>query len=220
MISLIVHHHPDVRDAFVRALSLERKHSENGKTLYQHGKWLYIALENPIDAEVYVSLLEEYNPDTIYAPIFWQSIDMIHEEGDIILPNVFLSYNPLLETTEVDESNRDTFLGQADFLESYNEQKDYYVEDFGLSIGGIVVGWIPENYNTDMNDWLMMAYEADVYVTDSLVELISAVKTEAAPTYITCGVIRGKKSAHPTDSILDVTVRNMITTWRLMEDEE
>lgn len=140
MISLIVHHNPDVRDSFVRALSLERKVEEAGKTLYQHGKWLYIALDTPITPEVYASLLEDYNPDALYLPTFGQSIDMVHEEGDIILPNVFLSYNPLIEITNVDESNRDTFLGQADFLESYNEQKDYYVEDYGLSIGGIAVG--------------------------------------------------------------------------------
>ena len=101
MISLIVHHNPDVRDSFVRALSLERKVEEAGKTLYQHGKWLYIALDTPITPEVYASLLEDYNPDALYLPTFGQSIDMVHEEGDIILPNVFLSYNPLIEITNV-----------------------------------------------------------------------------------------------------------------------
>jgi ABC-type taurine transport system substrate-binding protein len=61
-------------------------------------------------------------------------VDLTHEVGDVILPNVFLSYDDQISQVELTEENRDQFLGTAKFLEIYNEQKDYYVEDYGLSV--------------------------------------------------------------------------------------
>lgn len=63
----------------------------------------------------------------------------MHEIGDVIAPNVFLSYDSAIERSEITEENHDTIASNPRFLEIFDEQKDYYVEDYGLSVGGIVV---------------------------------------------------------------------------------
>lgn len=220
MISLILHHDPIVRDTFVRVLSLEKKITDiHGNTLYQKGKWLYLALTKPLAEADMKALILEYQPENVYLPSFGRSIDMVHEETDIVLPNVFLTYDPLIESVEFSEGNRDGFLGQAEFLEIYQEQKDYYVEDYGLSVGGIAVDNVPSHVYEKHSDALMYAYEADIYLYESLRECVSIIRAEELPAIITCGIIEGKKPKNPVASVLDTTVRNMVTTWRLMEED-
>ena len=220
MISLILHHDPVVRDAFVRVLSLEKKiQDELWNTLYQRGKWLYLALSKPIAEIEITQIIADYQPENIYLPSFGRSVDMVHEETDIVLPNVFLTYNKDIIDTDFDEKNRDNYLGQAEFLEIYNEQKDYYVEDFGLSVGGIAVDNVPETVYDDHSHTLMTAYEADIYLGESLVECVKIIRAEELPAIITCGIIEGKKLKNPVASVLDTTIRNMVTTWRLMEED-
>jgi hypothetical protein len=60
---------------------------------------------------------------------------MMHEIGDVILPNVFIPYVAKIEQDEPDTENDIVGITGAKFLEIYNEQKDYYVEDYGLSVG-------------------------------------------------------------------------------------
>lgn len=220
MISLILHHDPIVRDAFVRVLSLEHKiQDEAGNILYQRGKWLYLALSKPIAEIEITKIIADYQPENIYLPSFWRSVDMVHEETDVVLPNVFLTYNKAIEDTEFSEANRDNYLGQAEFLEIYNEQKDYYVEDFGLSVGGIAVDSVPPTVYENHSDKLMLAYEADIYLGESLIECVKIIRAEELPAIITCGIIQGKKPRNPVASVLDTTIRNMLTTWRLMEED-
>jgi len=220
MISLILHHDPIVRDAFVRVLSLEKKiQDESGNTLYQRGKWLYLALSKPIAEIEITQIIADYQPENIYLPSFGRSVDMVHEETDIVLPNVFLTYNKDIIDTDFDEKNRDNYLGQAEFLEIYNEQKDYYVEDFGLSVGGIAVDSVPSTVYDNHSDKLMTAYEADIYLEESLIECVKIIRAEELPAIITCGIIEGKKLKNPVASVLDTTIRNMVTTWRLMEED-
>jgi hypothetical protein len=144
---------------------------------------------------------------------------MVHEETDVVLPNVFLTYNPVIENVDFNEKNRDGYLGQAEFLEIYNEQKDYYVEDFGLSVGGIAVDSVPSTVYENHSDKLMLAYEADIYLEESLIECVKIIRAEELPAIITCGIIEGKKLKNPVASVLDTTIRNMVTTWRLMEED-
>jgi hypothetical protein len=220
MISLILHHDPIVRDAFVRVLSLEKKiQDEAGNTLYQRGKWLFVALVKPIAEIEITELIANYQPENIYLPSFGRSVDMVHEETDVVLPNVFLTYNPVIEDVDFNEKNRDGYLGQAEFLEIYNEQKDYYVEDFGLSVGGIAVDNVPPGIYENHSDKLMTAYEADIYLPESLIECVKIIRAEELPAIITCGIIEGKKNKNYPASVLDTTVRNMVTTWRLMEED-
>jgi hypothetical protein len=82
-----------------------------------------------------------------------------------------LNYDDRISQSELTEDNRDRFLGTAKFLEIYNEQKDYYVEDYGLSIGGIVVDTVPEVTSDELNSRLMLAYEADIYTRTGLTDL-------------------------------------------------
>lgn len=221
MISLILHHDPIVRDAFVRVLSLEKKiQDDSGNVLYQRGKWLYLALAKPIAEVEMTKIIADYQPEHIYLPSFGRSVDMVHEETDVVLPNVFLTYNKDILDTELDKSNRDKYLGQAEFLEIYNEQKDYYVEDFGLSIGGIAVDAVPSGIYEDHSHQLMTAYEADIYLEESIRECVKIIRAEELPAIITCGIISGKKLRNPVASVLDTTIRNMVTTWKLMEEDD
>jgi len=164
-------------------------------------------------------LLEEYYPDRLYLPSLGRSIDHIHEIGDVILPNVFMCYDEALKDASLDKENRDTFVSDVEFLEIFQEQKDYYVEDFGLSIGGIVVDHVPTHASEELDEKLMMAYEADVYVSENMKNNVAILKNDTLPTIISVGITDGKKSKNHADNPLFTTVRNMVTTWRLMEEE-
>lgn len=113
-------------------------------------------------------IAESFLPDRVYLPYFGYSVDVMHEIGDVIVPNVFLSYDASLKDREITKENRDTLAENPRFLEVFDEQKDYYVEDFGLSVGGIVVDVAPEVPSDDLAGKMMLAYEADVYVREIL----------------------------------------------------
>jgi hypothetical protein len=151
-------------------------------------------------------------------PFFGKSIDPVHEIGDVILPNVFLSYNENVGTTSLDKGNRDAYMGEAKFLETFAEQKDYYVEDFGFSLGGIVVDKVPVSLEESAHENLMLAYEADIYVGENLEDAYVTVTLDEATSLITCGIVDGKMPKNPVENPLDFTVRNMITAWKLMEE--
>jgi hypothetical protein len=67
----------------------------------------------------------------------------------------------------------------------------------------------------------MLAYEADVYTPDGLSHSVDLVSRDDLPTMILVGISHGKKNTkYPNESPLSLTVKNMITTMKLMEDEE
>jgi hypothetical protein len=140
---------------------------------------------------------------------------MMHEIGDVILPNVFIPYTTQKEA----DTNTDEIVGisGARFLEIYNEQKDYYVEDYGLSVGGIVVERTPND--PELNTDLMMTYEADVYIEDSLDAAYTVTSGDLVPALILCGIIEGKTSKNDSGTPEQMAIRNMLTTIRLTEDE-
>lgn len=219
MIRLIYTQDPDMRDGFCRVLSLEKKETTDTHTQYQHGEWLLVYSAISLDSML-PRLLELYDPDRLFLPYFGRSVDMMHEIGDIILPNVFLTFDPKVIEVDFDEKNRDAFLGEARFLDIYTEQKDYYVEDFWLSVGGIVVDMVPEKLSEDAYGSLLTAYEADLYVSATLREAYDIVQLDDATTVVTCAVIEWKKPTHLTTDPIDFTLRNMVTAWRLMADDE
>lgn len=202
MISVFLTKNPVVRDALAGALSLEKKESstisvyresklsenftrsEKEDTssfsftpfVYQKGKWVLVFSSELSLSELSKVAGENYAPDFIYLPYFGNSIDVVHEIGDVILPNTFLTYDSRIAESEIDENNRDDFSGDAKFLESYTLQKDYFVEDYGLSVGGIVVAETPSSLLVDTPEKLMTAYEADIYVGDSLSEAYELAK--------------------------------------------
>jgi hypothetical protein len=219
MISLFLTQNPLTRDTLASILSLEKK--ESGEiSVYQKGKWVLLFSETHSLHELSLFGIDNYLPDFVYIPFLGTAIDVVHEIGDIILPNTFFSMDTRLETTEISETNKDDFLSDAHFLETYTLQKDYYVEDYGLSVGGIVVGNTPHPLLSQTPEKLMTAYEADIYLGESLSEAYELAKNALTPTTIICGIIQGKDPKHRKTEPHIHTLSNMITTIRLLEDAE
>jgi hypothetical protein len=216
MLRIIFTRNPIVRDTCVASLSLGRNPTEASADfiVYQKGDWILI-FSKEFDIDITLpTILDNWDPDRIYLPYLGRSVDMMHEIGDVILPNVFIPYT---QQNETDTEDGITGISGARFLEIYNEQKDYYVEDYGLSVGGIVVERTPNDpaINTD----LMMAYEADIYLTDSLDAAYIVTSGDLVPALIICGIVEGKMSKNESGTPEQMAIRNMLTTIRLTEDE-
>jgi hypothetical protein len=106
-----------------------------------------------------------------------------------------MTYDPVLEKSEITEENRDTFMGSTRFLTLFDEQKDYYVEDYGLTVGGIIVDSAPEDPSDDLSTKMALAYEADTYTRDILSPLADIVDRGEVLTIILVGITQGK--SHP-----------------------
>ncbi|MDD2693895.1 MAG: hypothetical protein PHY14_03095 [Candidatus Gracilibacteria bacterium] len=220
MISVICTNDVRVRDGFANALSLEKVEDTSTKIMYQKGKWVLIFFRENFSKDDLDWITSSYIPDRIYLPYFGTSIDVMHEVGDIIVPNVFFSYNPRIESIEISEENRDSLMEGVQFLTHLEEQKDYYVEDFGLSVGGIIVQNAPEKMNDELMTKLMLVYEADIYAPSDIQGSIEMVQDENIPSIILCGTVEGKVGKYQgTTPPVDFVIRNMITTIRLLEDE-
>jgi hypothetical protein len=183
--------------------------------VYQKADWILIfSREHDIDV-ILPTILDLWDPDRIYLPYLGRSIDMMHEIGDVILPNVFIPYTQS-EAQDI-EDDAITAISGARFLEIYDEQKDYYVEDYWLSLGGIVVEKTPND--PELNTDLMRTYEADIYIEDSLDAAYTVTSGDLVPALILCGIIEGKVSKSDSGTPEQMTIRNMLTTIRLTEDE-
>ena len=210
-----------VRDALVNTLSLEKQEESPIATIYRREMWIFVLLHETFREDHMHWIAATFIPERVYFPFFAESIDVVHEIGDVIAPNVFLTHNPEVEKALITRENRDTFDVSPRFLSLYEEQKDYYVEDFGLSIGGIAVHSTPTSLSDDLMGKMMLAYEGDVYLSESLDTVVSAVESDIIPAMILTGIIRGKKnSRYPSDIPETLTAKNIITTIRLMEEDE
>ena len=174
----------------------------------------------PLSLDIVEWIAATYLPERVYFPYFGYSIDMVHEIWDVIVPNVFLPYEKTLSNTDITKANRDTLIRDPRFLETLTEQKDYYVEDFGLSVWGIIVDEAPESPSDDLMGKMMLAYEWDVYVSENSTIALDAVIDDQVPSLILAGIVRGK--AHPKHEGMnpqDLAAKNMVTTIRLLEEE-
>lgn len=142
----------------------------------------------------------------------------MHEVWDVIMPNVFMSYDPQVSLIDPDSEEVHTPDVWAKFLDIYNEQKDYYVEDYGLSVGGIVVDRVP--HDESINTALMMTYEWDVYIEDSLDAAYTVTTGDLVPALIICGIVEWKKAQNESGTPEQMVVRNILSTIRLTEDDE
>ncbi len=131
---------------------------------------------------------------------------------------MFFSYNPKLEKEYITKEERDNFDASPLFLEIFHEQKDYFVENYGLSIGWILVEKVPEI--GDNADKLMFAYEWDVYVKEEVKSSVKLLQTYIIPIVIAVGITEWKSSPHEKGDISDTAIANIVTTWRLMEEDE
>lgn len=145
---------------------------------------------------------------------------MIHEVGDIVVPNVFLEYQKKLEEFEIGKENRDSFVGKQVFIENFSEQKDYYVEDFGLSLWGILVSGSRKDPSLEFHEKLMFAYEADIYTTDDVFPALEVLSSDEVPTLILSWIIAWKHHAkYPQVNPIEFTLKNIMTTIELLETD-
>lgn len=208
-----------LRDAFVASLSLSRNATEISEDflVYQKADWILV-YSRELDINLILpTILDNWDPDRIYLPYIGRSVDMMHEIWDIILPNVFIPYVAKIEQEDTEDSDIVGITG-AKFLEIYNEQKDYYVEDYGLSVWWIVVDRTP--HDEELNTELMMTYEADIYVEDPLDPAYEVTAWDLVPALILCGIVEWKKSKNESGTPEQMTVRNMLTTIRLTEEDD
>ena len=211
---------PDIRDSFIRVLSLQKIEENEIATMYRKWEWIFLALKMPLSLDIVEWMAATYLPERAYFPYFGYSIDMVHEIGDVIVPNVFLPYDTSLSHAEITKENRDTLVRNPRFLDTFSEQKDYYVEDYGLSVWGIIVDEAPIDPSDDLMGKMMLAYEWDIYVSENSTIALDAVIDDQVPSLILAGIVRGK--AHPKHEGMnpyDLVAKNIITTIRLMEEE-
>lgn len=130
MISVICTVDVRIRDSLSNILSLEKTDETSTRTLYQKGKWILVFFHRAYAATDLEWIATSYLPDRLYLPFIGSSIDLIHEVGDVIVPNVFLHYDPSIADRDISPEDRDAFMGTPTFLTHLPEQKDYYVEDF------------------------------------------------------------------------------------------
>ena len=102
MLRIVFTKNPIMRDAFVSSLSLSRNATEISSDflVYQKADWILIySREHDIDIVLPI-ILDNWDPDRIYLPYLGRSVDMMHEIGDIILPNVFIPYVAKMENQD------------------------------------------------------------------------------------------------------------------------
>jgi hypothetical protein len=179
----------------------------------------YLFLKKPPSLEMITWIASEFLPERIYFLYLGYSVDMIHEIGDVVVPNVFLEYQEKLEEVEIGKENRDNFIGRKVFIENFREQKDYYVEDFWLSLWGILVSGALAKPSVEFHEKLMLAYEADIYVTDDVFPALDVLSSDEVPTIILSWIVDGKTHAkHTQVDPVEFTFRNMLTTIQLLEE--
>ena len=135
-------------------------------------KWAYILVDSSKDETLFKKAMlyvySEYDPDFMIFLSQWTRISNEVKAWDVILPNVFFEYSPLIEETELYKTNRDDFLKNPIFLENYSLQSDYDFESFWLSVWWICVSWEKWlNHSFETVEKLRIAYEADLYDEDS-----------------------------------------------------
>ena len=102
MLRIIFTKNPIIRDTFVASLSLARNATEISPDflVYQKADWILV-YSRELDINVILPvILDNWDPDRIYLPYLGRSVDMMHEIGDIILPNVFIPYVAKMENQD------------------------------------------------------------------------------------------------------------------------
>ena len=210
MLLAIIITRAELRDALVSFVSgIKQTHSTDSVTFYQKNNYIFVFSENTPIRDLY---------EKIILTDVGRSVDVDHEVGDIILPNIFFSFQKEILETEITSENRDNLIGKAKFLEIFDEQKDYFVEDYGLSVGGIIVENTPND--AELSGKLMTVYEADVYNENSTAEIVEIMTENLVPTIFLVGIVNGKIGKKSDENPYKIVAENMLTTIRLLNDEE
>lgn len=219
MLLAIIITRAELRDALVSFVSgIKQTRSTDSVTFYQKNNYIFVFSENTTIRDLYEMTIQEYQPEKIILTDVGRSVDVDHEVGDIILPNIFFSFQKEILETEITSENRDNLIGKAKFLEIFDEQKDYFVEDYGLSVGGIIVENTPND--AELSGKLMTVYEADVYNENSTAEIVEIMTENLVPTIFLVGIVNGKIGKKSDENPYKIVAENMLTTIRLLNDEE
>lgn len=219
MLTAIILTDANLRDALVSFVSgIKQTHENQDIVFYQKNANIFAFSPTLSHREIFEIVLAEFQPEKVFFAEIGRSIDVDHEIGDVILPNIFFEFDKNLREIKLDASNRDSIVKNPQFLEIFEEQKDYYVEDFGLSIGGIVVSETPNN--PDLNEKLMMAYEADAYSEKNFAEIAKIISENIIPSVLLIGITEGKSHKTATKPAFQLVAENMITTTRLISEED
>ena len=159
----------EIRDSLVAELELVSR----GEHMY--GSQTNTLMYAPsITEELLVAAITAFNPTKIWILSTAHIIDNEHHDGDIVMPNVFLKYEPSIESVEFNGENRDSYLHDPLFLHHFCEQADVNFEVFGLSIGGICVSR-PEGMGLVEREQVEFAYQADC-IDELSYDIIDCVK--------------------------------------------
>jgi hypothetical protein len=134
MISLILTESSAIRDTLVNELQLTRDPhiADSDKVIYRRKEWVLVFA--PINLESIEWAGDNYLPMYFHVAYIGRSLSPDHRIGDVILPDVFLSYNTSLSETMITRENRDTLIGKATFLDVYTTHADYLSDGFGISV--------------------------------------------------------------------------------------
>lgn len=219
MITTVILTNPTIRDAIVSlSAGIRQTHEENNIIFYQKNSLIFAFSQIATVDEIYQKAVEEYQSEEVFIIEAGRSVDTEHEIGDVILPSVFFDFNPAILETEINKENQDKFITNPKFLEIFDEHKDYFVEYFGLTIGGIAVQNVPNN--PEINEKLMSVYSADVYVENSLSDSYNLIENSTIPTLLLVSIIDGKKSSQNNKNPNIFLAQNLLTTIRLLQDDE
>ncbi|PID84352.1 hypothetical protein CSB09_01425 [Candidatus Gracilibacteria bacterium] len=215
MIRSLISNDAKLTKALVRILNLELITENALGSFYKKGGWILVLGQE--SEKIREFLITEFAIDSAYYIRLGRSIDTEHEIGDVILPNTFFVCDDTICKKEVTEQNCNDFIKNPQFLEIFDEQKDYYIEDFGLSIGGIAVSKTPKT-KENIDASLMMAYAGDIYFTDDISHLIPLTNHDTVGTVILGSIIDGKKPSGLSDPYARAA-SNITTTIKLLEKE-
>lgn len=215
MIRTLLVHDPKLAKSLEIALNLEKIDSENSFEIYKKWGWIVFFGDNMLAMKN--CALQDFAADSIFICHLGRSVDTEHEVWDIIFPNVFFECDETICKKEVSEKNQNDFIKNPKFLEIFDTQKDYFVEDFGLSVGGIAVSNTPNQ--SEINESLMLAYSGDVYFDFDISQTIDCIQDEKNPANFLAGVLDGKKPSGLKDAYTRLA-SNIITSIKLLTEEE
>lgn len=220
MISLILTDDTRIRDSIVRDLQLEKSpHPDGWARIYRRAGWILI--EDTLSPRTLKNIALDYAPDHIFVPVLWESLSGEHRIWDIIIPHTFLKYNPLIEKSLITKDNRDTLIGEAFFLDYLGEQWDFLEEDYGISIGGIVLSSIPKDIDDELATKLTLVYEADIMIEADTLTLARDMEKEGITPSLLFGVEKWKLVDIPyglTPS--EFAIKNLIKTMKLIQSDD
>lgn len=132
-----------------------------------YSNWSINLFKLPSEYELFkksfLYIYSEYESDIIIYVWTSHKISTEIHEKDVVLPNVLFDLNKDIADIDINSENKDDFLKDPIFLENYSLQNDYDLEHFWLRVGWISVSWNINVLDSDIEEKLRIAYEADVY---------------------------------------------------------